>query len=107
MSVKKPLTKIAPCPCGCSTGTVVETMTTGFYRVRAKCGFSGPTSRTKRGAINAWNRRAKDAEAERRGAMAAVKFLEDEGAPLEYAARRLRGAIERGEVLRAKKGKSR
>jgi hypothetical protein len=98
---------IAPCPKGHKTVRVITNATGRMKRVDCcSCGWAGPLLDTERLAILAWNRRSSDAEAERRGAMAAVEWLAEEGFP----SMNLRQAIERGEVLpgaKAKKGAKR
>lgn len=100
----RPLPPMRPCPCGCDRVGISFYGSSGCT-VECLCHWEGPMRKTERGAILAWNRRS-DAEAERRGAMAAVEWLAEEGFP----SMNLRQAIERGEVLpgaKAKKGAKR
>jgi hypothetical protein len=75
------------------------------------CDRRGAAKKTERASIESWNddwNRRDTAEAERRGAMAAVEFLRGQSGPMmAVAAMRLLGAIERGEVLMAAKGRKR
>jgi hypothetical protein len=99
VSTKK-LPEIAPCPRpGCRGSAKLHSSLFSMKFVFCSCGWEGPMSKTERGAILTWNRRA-DAEAERRGAMAAVEWFRKR--KCRGAASVLEAAIERGEVLRAK-----
>ena len=76
MTARKPLPEIDACPCGKKNhgpGWYLAGATQ-WYQCRCSCGWSGPRRKTLIGAILAWNRRS-DAEAERRGAMKALKWL--------------------------------
>ncbi len=75
----------------------------GYRYVVCPCGWYGPKGETDEAAILAWNRRAPDADAERRGAMKAVKWLRDFWTV--QSGDELRAAIDRGEVLLAKSKK--
>lgn len=107
MSTRKPIPQVAPCPCGECCLTAYSDVANGEcdpkWRVITACGFEGPPRRTKRAAREAWNRRS-DAEAERRGAIAAVDMLVN--LEFKHAAAYLKTAIARGKVLpvKAKKG---
>lgn len=65
MSTAKPLPPINVCTfCDCDTawavGTEAPYARAALVRCfNAKCGATGPTRSTKRGAINAWNRGTK------------------------------------------------
>lgn len=90
------LPDIAPCPSGCPGGHLWED--NGWHRVQCPH-WRGAWRKTESSAVDVWNRRS-DAEAERRGAMAAVKWLERVGAVAgRFTYSDLREAIERGEVL--------
>lgn len=68
---KLPEIKACPCGelrCGLVERTHADTEKLVGYFVISECGWIGPTRKTKSGAILAWNRRAPDADAERRGA---------------------------------------
>lgn len=102
MTARQP--KIAPCPCGCPGGYVWEDGE--WFRVQCPR-WRGEWKKSERAAILAWNRRD-TAEAERRGAEACVRWIEDAG--LSVISKDLRRAFERGEVLpgaKAKKGAKR
>ena len=97
--------------------------------VECSCGWCGPFRKTDTGARKAWNRRAPDGDAERCGARETLEKLQEHAEEMKaasladksnewaeaceyfsmWAQRWLQAAnaIERGEVLPAKKGKSR
>lgn len=104
MSTPRKLPEVAPCPCAKQCETAVAPWCNELWYVVSQCGFSGPQRSSERAAILAWNRRAPDGDAERRGAMAAVEWIaRNNTAPMGYLAKVLRRAIERGEVLPATK----
>lgn len=76
---KLPEIKACPCGelrCGLVERTHADTEKLVGYFVISECGWIGPTRKTKSGAILAWNRRAPDADAERRGAREVLKELQ-------------------------------
>jgi hypothetical protein len=88
MSAKKPLPKIAPCPSGCMRVEVIHFGGHGLYQVRSCCGWNGPVRASVRGAINAWNRRAKNEESDRQGKGAANRTaITSDGVPVAYYAK--------------------
>jgi hypothetical protein len=106
---KAKLPEIAPCPfCGLAPERFKGLGIHAVGCLSQECGVNpcaaaDEDKNTPARAAEKWNRRA-DAEAERRGAMAAVKWLL--GARWSSAADALEGALEGGEVLRGNaKGK--
>lgn len=95
MSARKPLPEIKACPRG-KRAYVIETQTGSFRVFAPRSEWAGPIRYTKRAAILAWNRRSDEA-AERSGAEAAVRWIEDAG--LSVISKDLRRAFERGEVV--------
>ena len=100
----RPLPPMRPCSCG------MQPRTNRWMRewnvVCYSCDRRGAAKKTKRASIESWNddwNRRDTTEAERRGAMAAVEWLAEEGFP----SMNLRQAIERGEVLPTAKTKAR
>jgi len=96
MSKAKPLPKIGPCPSGCKSARLHSW---NAYWVECEHWVTRRNYRTRLAAINAWNRRAKDSDAERRGAMAAWEWISQR---YPMAASSLGNAIDHGEVLRSK-----
>lgn len=119
MTACKPLPTIAKCPgIACNAhereicSEVVINPVSGKYSVRCACGWRGPERTSEHMAILAWNRRAPDADSEKRGAMAAVEWLKNwcestTAGSMCFPDVMLAQAIGRGEVLPAKKGKKR
>jgi len=70
------LPEVAPCPCGKQCETAVAPWCNELWYVVSQCGFSGPQRSSERAAILAWNRRAPDGDAERRGGREILKELQ-------------------------------
>ena len=103
----RPLPPMRPCSCGMRPRT--NRWMREWNVVCYSCDRRGAAKKTRRASIESWNddwNRRDTTEAERRGAMAALGYLDNcDGEPFAFAADALRLAIETGEVIPKREAK--